>query len=927
MSFRVPMPFLLCAIWLSGTSLAAFAGSVDDYVAEAQQYLDQGETKAAVIQLKNALQQDPANVQARLMLGALHLQRGDGAAAAKEFGRARDLAAESQTWALGYARALLLQRKFRELLEGVVVDPKLPDSMRAEIHALRGNASLALRETDAAVTEYGAALELDPSNAMARLGKARMLLAEGREAEGMEQLDQVLAERPGHVESRVFRGDLLRRRQRLDEAAADYQRAAEESPRNPSAYIGLALIHIAQRDLVSANADLATLHQLAPGLPAVSYLQALVSFQEGDNERASDELQGLLRVAPGNFQAQLLYGIVSYARGDYTIADDYLTRVLSSAPGNPQIAKILGATRLKLKQPARAAQVLSGVVDDGTSDPQLLALLGTAYLQAGDNSQGAEYIQKAVELDPDQALLRTQLAVGRIATGDTAAAITELESAVALDQDVLQADVLLVLSYIQKGEFEKAVEAAQALEQRMPDSPIPHNLGGLAYLAERDFARAGQKFDQALQEDPEFMVAYMNHARLALMTGDAESAAAAYQEVLARDPKHLGALLGLAGLASANKDAQGAEEWLRRANSADPAATKPMLLLAEHFLRQGDGLKALAVLSGMSPEQSELPAVLRIKGMAQLQSGDLASAMHTLRVLAQRQPDSIEAWFQLARAQVAAGDLSAARSSFERAIALDVDHRVPIVWAGLGELELRDRRYDRALELAQRIKANFPDSVYGHDVEAAAYRGKGEPDAALAATEAALQIENTDVRINALASMLAASGQGELAIKRLEDWLKDHPDKGLVWANLGMLRQQLGRDEAALSAYEKALPVMTGNPVILNNMAWLYLDRDPERALELASQAYQLAPARAEILDTYGWVMFRQGRRNAGLAALQQALVIAPRNAEIALHVAEALHALERDAEARSVLERVVRDNPGTQYAVAARELLDKLRG
>ena len=50
------------------------------------QFIADGETQSAVIQLKNALQSDPANLQARLMLASLHLRNADGAAAAKEFG-------------------------------------------------------------------------------------------------------------------------------------------------------------------------------------------------------------------------------------------------------------------------------------------------------------------------------------------------------------------------------------------------------------------------------------------------------------------------------------------------------------------------------------------------------------------------------------------------------------------------------------------------------------------------------------------------------------------------------------------------------------------------------------------------------------------------------------------------------------------------
>lgn len=906
---------------------AAFSADADEYVAEANESLAKGEVKAAVIQLKNALQTDPSHVQARLMLGSLHLRNGDAAAAAKEFGRARDLGATADHWVPGYVRALTLQGEFRRLLDEVPRDIGLSGPQQAELHALRGNSHLALREVESAVSEYDAALVLQSGNPTARLGKAQVLLADNRQEEALEQLNQVLLDNSGHVESRLVRGDLLRRLQRLDDAEIDYARAAKDAPSNPRAHIGLALVHIAQRDTVAAKADLEILNRITKDLPAVNYLQALVSFQDGDYDRASDELQTLLRVAPSNLQAQLLYGIVSYARNAFTLADDYLTRVLASTPGNPQVVKLVGAARLKLKQPERAVAVLESAVNADTSDAQLLALLGTGYIQLGDNERGAQMIERAVELDPEQALLRTQLAVGKIATGDTSEAISQLESAVALGQDVVQADVLLVLSYLNKQEYDKAITASRALEQRMADSPIPFNLTGLAFLAQRKFDDAREGFNTALKKDPNFLVARMNLARLGLIEKKPEAADAAYDAVLAKDPKHLGALLGKAQLAKDLGDSDAAERWLLKANEVNPQEIRPILILAEGYLRRNEGLKAINMLSGLPQDKAELPAVLRLKGMAQLQTGDYPSATHTLNQLTANNPNSIEGWFQLARAYAASGNVSGSRDAFKRAIELDTKRKAPIALVGLSELEMRERRYDAALAIGEQLRKDYPQYVYGFDVMASAYRGKGDTENALAAARQALQLDRTGKRVNAYARSLASSGNTAEAAQMLKDWLVENPKDGPLWATLGLISQQAGEDDQALLAYEKSLQFTGPDAVLANNMAWLYLDRDQKRAVELATKAYELAPSRAEIIDTYGWVLFKAGRKSDGLAALQQAMIIAPRNPEIALHVGEALLAMQRDGEARPVLERIARDHPNTKFAESARALMARLRG
>ena len=52
------------ALYLTG-SMAAFAEDGNEFLREAQTYYEKGEISAAIIQLKNALRQDPNNAHAR----------------------------------------------------------------------------------------------------------------------------------------------------------------------------------------------------------------------------------------------------------------------------------------------------------------------------------------------------------------------------------------------------------------------------------------------------------------------------------------------------------------------------------------------------------------------------------------------------------------------------------------------------------------------------------------------------------------------------------------------------------------------------------------------------------------------------------------------------------------------------------------------
>ena len=907
--------------------LAQAASEADKYYSEAKQYLTKGEARSAVIQLKNALQRDPGHVPSRLLLGVVYLRMGDAPAAEKEFGRAGQLGAEPKRWLLGYGQALLMQNKYKEVLEKLLPDDSLEPTVRASVLAMRGQAFLAQGEKDKGAQAYEQALALDPENVLVLLGRVRMLVQDRQYDKALTDAAEVVKAYPNNAEGHLTKGELHRQLKQLDQAEAEFKRAVELAPQNVRGYVGLGLVHVAQHKPDEALADVAAVHKrFKQDVPLANYIHALAAYQKKDLDTAAEQLQLVLRAIPDQLQAQLLYGVVNYAQGKFQLAEDYLNRINSQMPDEPMVGKLLAATLMKLKNPERAISVLEHLTPNHPKDAQLMALLGTAYMQAGNNSKGAEYMGQAVELAPDQALLRTQLAVGQLAVGDTPSAIAELEQAVSLGKDMLQADVLLVLSYLKADEFDKALGVAKRLRERMPDSPIPPNLLGLAYLANKDYAKSKEAFEQALKIDNKFLVANMNLARLALAQGDQTQAVREFETILKKQPGHMGAMLGLASLAQARGDKAEMEKWVTRAHEADPKAVQPTLMLVELLLQKNEALKATTLLNGLPEEDQQTPQVLRMRGMALIQAGQYSNAVRSLDQLTQQRPDYIEGWFQLGRAQAASGDVGAARDSLKRALDLDTEHKQPLVLMALGELELKAQHWDDALAVAKQVQEHFPAIASGYELEAAAYRGQGRIDKALDALEKAVRAEGTTQRVNLFAHTLAAAGQAPKAMYMLQDWLRTHPDDMTSLSTLGLLQQQTGRVDDAIATYEHVLKKGEPNPVIFNNLAWLYLTKEDKRAEEYARKAYDIAPERAEIVDTYGWVLFKRGQLNQGLSLLQQALVLAPRNPEIGLHVAQVLHHSGRDKEARPLVERIIKDNPNTQWTVPAKELRDQLK-
>ena len=95
--------------------------TAQDHLAKAEEHRTQGDLAASVIELKNAIQKDPKNAQARLLLGTSQLQRGDLRSAEKELLRARDLGSAPSDLAEPLGRTLLLLGQHRQVLDQIAV--------------------------------------------------------------------------------------------------------------------------------------------------------------------------------------------------------------------------------------------------------------------------------------------------------------------------------------------------------------------------------------------------------------------------------------------------------------------------------------------------------------------------------------------------------------------------------------------------------------------------------------------------------------------------------------------------------------------------------------------------------------------------------------------------------------------------------------
>jgi tetratricopeptide (TPR) repeat protein len=213
-------------------------------------------------------------------------------------------------------------------------------------------------------------------------------------------------------------------------------------------------------------------------------------------------------------------------------------------------------------------------------------------------------------------------------------------------------------------------------------------------------------------------------------------------------------------------------------------------------------------------------------------------------------------------------------------------------------------------------------------VEGTIYATKRDPARAAEAFAKAFERQQSSQLARQLAETLHQGGKSEEAATVLKGWIKEHPDDYAAQAMLGLFYQQLGRPKDAIVAYESVADKSPEkDPLLLNNLAWLYLQGGDARAEKVAKQAFDLAPSRPEVADTYGWVLYKSGKKEQGLSILQQAYLAFPTQSEIGYHVAVALDDLGRQDESIQILRKILRSDTTSEHAESAKKLLKKLGG
>ena len=262
--------------------------------------------------------------------------------------------------------------------------------------------------------------------ATGHVNHAIALTAGGRYDEALAELDQALAQSPGHVDALLTRGSVLIDAERYDDALTAYRAAVAGDPDEPASRRGLgnALLRLGRAEEAATHFERALELDPADHRARTGLASALGAI--GELAEARRLFEQVLADQPDDFDARAGLGNVQLAGGradeavaSYEQALDLANAADSRSPALADLWHNLGIARLQLNDPEQALSCFRCALDLQPRHRDAQRAYVTLLLRLHRADDARTYLQDALHTAPDQPHLREWLnAIDEATSGD-----------------------------------------------------------------------------------------------------------------------------------------------------------------------------------------------------------------------------------------------------------------------------------------------------------------------------------------------------------------------------------------------------------------------------------------------------------------------------------------------------------------------------
>ncbi len=462
--------------------------------------------KRALESAKVWLEQDPGNLEARLLIAAVLIKQGKIDAAVEHLETV--VAEQATTPDHGFGMVATLLANLPDNKPALATMEKLVSKHKDDPFAQLNYSQLALRAEalDKSRSAVEAALRLKPEWPNALVLKARILQLSGDTAQSLQILDAVIKQQPNDIPLRLAYARALISANRHADALTQFEALLKQAPDNADVLLGAALLSIDLKNMDKAEGYLTQLNKqpkrsgeagfylgvvaeekkdydaakqwYAAVPPGENYLSAQIRIAEvmarqGDIEGARDHLRGLGFADPSQkLRIYLAEGNILYQAGQYAPAMELYDAALTEIPDNPELLYSRALTAEKLDRLDILERDLTSIIKREPNNAPVLNTLGYTLADRTNRYQEAlGYIKRALELRPQDFAIMDSMGWVQHKLGNNEEAIKWLRKSFEQGQDPEVAAHLGEVLWV-AGDQQGAKDVWQRAAKTAPDHKV-----------------------------------------------------------------------------------------------------------------------------------------------------------------------------------------------------------------------------------------------------------------------------------------------------------------------------------------------------------------------------------------------------------------------------------------------------------------------
>ncbi|WP_347358034.1 tetratricopeptide repeat protein [Bdellovibrio sp.] len=504
----------------------------------------------------------------------------------------------------------------------------------------------------------------------------------------------------------------------------------------------------------------------------------------------------------------------------------------------------------KNRAPASFAPAVLSLDGGSTLDPLYMRTqadyyfaMGEAYALEGNSQKAIESFKLVLVYDANSPAVNMRLAAEYLKQGMITESLAQAEEAVKKDPKNVDAHLLLGGLYSSLKVYPKAMEQYHTVMKLQPENTEAPLYIGALYSEQKQSDKA-VKYFETLLKNPEYTTPYLAHYYIGRVrmeqseTKYGKVAEASFKKALDLKSDFADAVLSLGVLYSKQKNEDKAISLYRAFQKENTPSPRVAEVLAQIYIERGDYENAYAQLEVMENDSDE-PLNVRMKmALILIEQKRYETAVQKLEEILKDAPESDKVRFYLA-------------AVYEET-----------------------RQHEKAVKEYRKIPTS--STYYGEAVVHAAYllKGLGRLDEGIEVAAAGLKTRQDQPQVFAMyASLLDEKGDYKNASKTLEQGLQKFPDNAQLRFYYGTINDRMGNKDVVVNEMQKVLELDPNHVQGMNYLAftWAEMGVKLPEAEQLARRALELEPTDGYILDTLGWILYKQSKFSESIKFLEAA--------------------------------------------------------